>query len=98
MKNESIKKSAKTNKMRITITSVAAVLAALVILLGTFPQAAANSYADLLSNISSINQSFWNQQNSYKQWLSNQGKRALANRVPVTQQQSLDALLAGHRW
>ena len=52
----------------------------------------------MLNTISSANQAFWNQQNSYNQWLSNQGTQALADRVPVTQQQSLAVLFAGHMW
>jgi hypothetical protein len=89
--------------MRTKIGSVTVGLAALAILLSTSQQAAAqiapnNSYANMLNIINSQNQSFWNQQNSYNQWLSNQGTRALADRVPVTQQQSFGALLGGHTW
>jgi hypothetical protein len=98
MKNESIMKSAKTDRMRIKIRFVTVGSAALVILLSTSQQAAADSYADMLSNISSMNQRFWDQQNSYNQWLSKQGTRALADRVPVMQEQSFAALLAGHTW
>ncbi len=98
MENESIKKGAKKDKMRIKIRSMTVGSVALVILLSTSRQAAADSYADMLSNISTMNQRFWDQQNSYNQWLSNQGTRALADRLPVTQQQSFAALLAGHTW
>src|SRR6266481_6196478 len=98
MEKESIKKGAKKDKMRIKIRSMTVASVALVILLSTSRQAAADSYADMLSNISTMNQRFWDQQNSYNQWLSNQGTRALADRLPVTQQQSFAALLAGHTW
>jgi hypothetical protein len=67
MKNESIKKSAKTDRMRIKIRSVTVGSAALVILLSIFQQAAAqtNSYTSMLNTISNANQAFWTQQNSY---------------------------------
>jgi Tfp pilus assembly protein PilF len=41
-----------------------------------------DSYANMLNIINSQNQMFWNQQNSYNQSLSNQGTRALVDRVP----------------
>jgi len=100
MKNELIKKSVKNDKMRIKISALTVESAALAILLSMFQQADAqtNSYSNMLNTISSANQAFWNQQNSYNQWLSNQGTQALADRVPVTQQQSLAVLFAGHMW
>jgi hypothetical protein len=78
-------------------------LTAFAILVGIFQQAAAqivpnNSYANMLNIISNQNQSFWNQQNRYNAWLSNQGTRTVADTGPVTQEQSLAAVLAGHRW
>ena len=77
--------------------------AAFAILFSIFQQAAAqiapnNSYSNMLNIISNQNQSFWNQQNRYNEWLSNQGTQRLADTGPVTQQQSLAALLAGHKW
>jgi hypothetical protein len=103
MKNESIMKGAKTDTTRIQIRSVTVGSAAFVILLSIFQQASAqiapnNSYANMLNIINSQNQIFWNQQNSYNQWLANQGTRALADRVPVMQQQSFAAVFSGHTW
>jgi hypothetical protein len=103
MKNESIMKDAKTDRTRIQIRSVTVGSAAFAILLSIFQQAAAqiapnNSYANMLNIINSQNQITWAQQNSYNQWLSNQGTQALANKVPAVQQQSFAALLAGHTW
>src|SRR6476646_8552693 len=96
MKNESIMKGAKTDRTRIQIRSLTVGSAAFVILLSIFQQAAAqiapnNSYANMLNIINS-------QQHSYNQWLANQGTRVLADRVPVMQQQSFAAVLAGHMW
>jgi hypothetical protein len=103
MKNESIMKGAKTDRTRIQIRSVTVGSAAFAILLSIFQQAAAqiapnNSYANMLNIINSQNQITWAQQNSYNQWLSNQGTQALANKAPVSQQQSFAALLTGHTW
>jgi hypothetical protein len=103
MKNELIMKGAKTDRTRIQIRSVTVGSAAFAILLSIFQQAAAqiapnNSYANMLNIINSQNQITWAQQNSYNQWLSNQGTQALANKAPVSQQQSFAALLAGHSW
>lgn len=74
--------------------------AAFAILLSMFQQAAAqiapnNSYSNMLNIISSQNQ-IWNSQ--LNQSMFNQGTGALLDRVPVAQQQSFDALLAGHVW
>jgi hypothetical protein len=103
MKNESIMEGAKADRSRIQIRSVIVGSAAFVILLSIFQQAAAqivpnNSYANMLNIINSQNQIFRNQQNSHNQWLANQGTRVLADRVPVMQQQSFAAILAGHIW
>ena len=83
-------KGAKTDRTRIQIRSLTVGSTAFVILLSIFQQAAAqiapnNSYAHMLNIINSQNQIFWNQQNSYNQWLANQGTRVLADRVPVMQ-------------
>lgn len=70
-------KGAKTDRTRIQIRSFVMGSAAFAILLSIFQQAAAqnNSYANMLSNISSMNQTFWNQQNSYNQSLYNLKKQ-----------------------
>jgi Family of unknown function (DUF6683) len=76
MKNESIKKSAKTDRMRIKIRSVTVGSAAFAIMLSIFQQGAAqivpnNSYANML-NANSIGQQIFNHQiNGDNQSLSN---------------------------